>query len=229
MSENEKLFEKYFNSINETLEQTVKFHSFSKYCQKSDFLNNKSLEEYSGFIDNLYICSNHARIACLNKLIDKKGFSFNDLIEFVSTHPQLFNKKKEDTIAELNEVQNKLKKFDSTITYLIEHRNEFHAHLGRKSVGSEDLYNVFSEFKVSEEDIDGLIKTLCSCTIKINFIFHETYENAFIYNLVNNEELVYKFCEIQKVFNLMYYASNHIKLLPGHSDLYFNNLTKHYN
>lgn len=191
-------------------------------------MNNKSLSNYSGFIDILYICSNHARIACLNKLIDKNGFSIYSLIEYIRTYPQLFDAKKEVTISKLNEIEAEIKKHDSVISYLIEHRNEFHAHLGRKSVASEDIYNVFFEFKVSEEEIDGLIRALCQSVMKLNFIFHELYGNAFIYNLINNEDFIYDLCEIRKVFSLMSDESNNTKSINYKSDLYFENLTKHY-
>ena len=224
MSEKELQFENYFNALSEALEQTVKFHSFSNYCRKSDYLNNLSLSNFSGFIDNLYVCSNHARIACLNKLIDKTGFSIYSLIDFIRTYPQLFGAKKEDTFSKLVEIESNLKKHDLVISYLIEHRNEFHAHLGKKSAVSEDVYKIFFEFNVSEEEIDALIKTLCQIMISSYFIFHDLYGNVFFDNLLNNEDFLYEVCEIKKVFNLMYANS----VPKANTDQYFDNLTKHY-
>jgi hypothetical protein len=224
MSEKELQFENYFYALSETLEQTVKFHSFSNYCRKSDYLNNTSLSNYSGFIDILYICSNYARIACLNKLIDKNGFSIYSLINFIRTYPQLFEAKKEDTIPKLDEIEGILKKHDKVINYLKEHRNEFHAHLGKQSAASEDVFKVFFEFKVSEEEIDTLIKTLCQVMISSYFIFHGLYGNVYFDNLLRNEYFLYEVCEIKKVFNLMYVCS----YPKANTDQYFDNLTKHY-
>lgn len=224
MSENEILFEKYFKALSETLEQTVKFHTFSKFCRKSDFLNNKLLKDYSGFIDNLYVCSNHARIACLDKMIDKTGFSIYNLITFIRTYPQLFQAKKQETFSKLDEIERNLKKHEKTIENLIEHRNEFHAHLGRRSAESEDLYDIFFELQVSEEEIDSLIKTLCQIMISSYFIFHEMYGNVYFDNLLRNEDFLYEVVEIRKVFNLMYYGS----VTNSANDIYFDNLTKHY-
>jgi hypothetical protein len=224
MSEKEILFEKYFNALSETLEQTVKFHSISKFCRKSDYLNNTLLTNCSEFIDNLYICSNHARIACLNKLIDKTGFSFYSLITFIRTYPQIFEAKKDETFSKLDEIESDLKQHDKVIKYLIEHRNEFHAHLGKRSVKSEDIYNIFFEFKVSEEEIDSLIKSLCQNMINSYFIFHELYGNVYFDNLLKNEDFLYEVIEIKKVFSLMYSSS----VSKASTDIYFNNLTKHY-
>jgi len=223
MSENELLFENYFSALSEALEQTVKFHSFSNYCRKSDYLNNPMLSNYSVFIDNLYVCSNHARIACLNKLIDKTGFSIYSLIDFIRTYPQLFEAKKENTNSKLDEIESNLKRHDSVIKKLIEHRNEFHAHIGKKSAASEDVYNVLYNLKVSEEEIDSLIKTICQIMTSSYFIFHDLYGNLFFDNLLKNEEFLYEVCEIKKVFNLMYNIP-----VTKNTDQYFENLTKHY-
>ncbi len=225
---NEERFNNYLNSINEVLEMTVKFHSLSKYCRKIDFQNNKDYEDYKIFIDNLFICSNYALISCLNKVIDKTGFSIFSLIEHVRNYPQLFNKKKENTLKEIKEVENNLQEYEELIENLIKHRDEFHAHLDKKAADSEDIYNVFFQFEVKEEEIDNLIIALCNCVVKINFIFSETYENVFIQNLLNDEENLYFLCDIKKVFDLMRSStigSQPSQVLP---DLYYDNLTRKY-
>jgi len=227
MSDNEILFNKYFNSINEILEQTLKFHLFSKYCQKIDFPNNKDYENYSTFIDNFFICSNYARISCLNKLIDQTGFSFFPLIDFIKSYPQLFNKEKENTLEQLSGIEEKLKPYKKLIKTLVDHRNNFHAHLDKQAAGSDDMYNMFFENEVMEEDLERLILTLCICIIDINFIFNDTYEINYISHFKNGEINLFEICEIEKVFNLMRSSSQYPQ--PQNiSDMYYHNLTKKY-
>jgi hypothetical protein len=227
MSDNEMLFNKYLNSINEILEQTVKFHLFSKYCQKIDFPNNKDYENYSTFIDNFFICSNYARISCLNKLIDQTGFSFFSLIDFIKSYPKLFNKEKENTLKELSEIEEKLKPQKKIIRTLVEQRNKFHAHLDIQAAGSDDMYNLFFEKQVTEEEIESLILTLCKCIIDINFIFNDTYEFNCISHFKDGDINLFEYYEIEKVFNLMK-SSSQLSQPHNMSDMYNQNLTKKY-
>ncbi len=203
MTNNEQRFQNFFNAVNETLEKTVRFYSYSKYCRKVDYLKNVKLKEYIAFIDNLYISNNYALISCINKLIDKSGFSIFSLVKFVKKYPCLFGKKKEDSINTIQEVEEELHQYNTLIKNLKTHRDKFHAHLCEDVAGSDNIYYIFNEIQVKEEDLDGFIKCICKCIQDINFIFNETYENVYIRNLVENEDFLYELNDVKKVFELL--------------------------
>jgi len=202
MTSNEKIFFNSFNALNESLEKAIVFFFNALYCIEKDYVNNKEFKEYIAFYDNFCLSNQYAMISCLNKLIDKAGFSLYELIEFVKKNPCMFGKVKDDTLNTVKEIQKGIAEHEVIIKVLIKHRNEFHSHLDKTLVKSQDMYNIFYENKISIKQIEDLLKFLAKSIVSIWSVFQDTYSSAYVQRFLDdNKEAIYEMSDVKRVFN----------------------------
>jgi len=200
-SPNEELFINYSESINETLDKVVKFAAMSKYCRSVDYVNNPDLKDFVVFVDNLHVSSNYSLISCLNKIIDKKGVSVFTLIEFIKTYPCLFGGKKEESILKIRKVEGDISEYETLISNLRSHRNEFHSHLSEKVAGSDDMYYVFTRIKIDEKEFESFLHTLCQAIKDISLIFKVANVSLYIERYIEDMDSLYELMELSQAFS----------------------------
>lgn len=191
----------YHKALEETLEKAVMFHTNASYCTKIDYLNNEDCKEYEVFFDSFLLSNNYAMISCLNKVIDRGGFSIFKYIEFLRCNATLFGNDKRETLKKLGVISKNIELHHETICKLIKHRNKFHAHLDKKIAREGSIYDVFFEQKVTEIELEALLEALCKAFIDITFIFEDALANRYIENFASDKNILYEFIEVEKTFD----------------------------
>jgi hypothetical protein len=160
------------------------------------------------FIESVKLASLFAFKVRLNKLVDKKGFSIYNAVNFLKQSPCLFRQKKEVSERLVKEIMEILSSHSQKIKELQKQRNRFDVHLDNNDI-KESIYKVFYETDLQKNDIELLLKSLCDCLGKLLSIlrknkvdpFTEEAEELDIKEYLKNSENISKRLNLDYIFN----------------------------